>query len=154
MTKTPEELTASWKAKKLKTGWYYVVLSNGFIDLARLSKYGRFYHLSYSLEVKKPISIVPNYDECKAMQDHIVDLTEKVERLKKELESSHWYQTIQNEDISNLRNLLRECWAHLSVGKVGTSITPINILLTQINTALNETRANPTDCNKMQESEA
>lgn len=68
MTKTPEELTEEWKARKLKTGWYYVVLSNGFIDLARLSKYGHFYHLSYSLEVEKPISIVPTYDEYKAMQ--------------------------------------------------------------------------------------
>lgn len=154
MTKTPEELTEDWKAKKLKTGWYYVVLSNGFIDLARLSKYGRFYHLSYSLEVKKPISIVPTYDEYKAMQekltefkcaitsyigkpinydiacetvnkllddkeklkkelaehridkakleDHIVDLTEKVEKLR--LDEAKF-----EEENNKLRGLLKGC---------------------------------------------
>lgn len=35
----------------------------------------------------------------------------------KELESARWYQTIQNEDIAKLRNLLEECriwmsWAY------------------------------------------
>lgn len=132
MTKTPEELTEDWKAKKLKTGWYYVVLSNGFIDLARLSKYGRFYHLSYSLEVKKPISIVPNYKEYKAMQEELAEFKRSItsyvgkpidydiacetvnkllddkEQLKKELESARWYQTILNEDIAKLRTLLLE----------------------------------------------
>lgn len=162
MTKTPEELTADWKARKLKTGWYYVVLSNGFIDLARLSKYGHFYHLSYSLEVEKPISIVPTYDEYKAMQEELTEFKSSVtsyigkpidydiacetvnkllddkEQLKKELESARWYQTIQNKDISKLRGLLKECLAHLSLGEIGTSVTPINTLIDRINAALNE----------------
>lgn len=162
MTKTSEELTAEWKAGKLKTGWYYVILSNGFIDLARLSKYGRFYHLSYSLEVKKPISIVPNYKEYKAMQEELAEFKRTVtsyvgkpidydiacetvnkllddkEQLKKELESARWYQTVQNEDIGKLRQLLKECLAHLSLGEIGTSVTPVNILLTRINAALGE----------------
>lgn len=62
----------------------------------------------------------------------------KIEELKKELESARWYQTVQNEDISKLRGLLRECLAHLSLGEIGTSVTPLNILLTRINAALGE----------------
>ena len=158
MTKTPEELTADWKKGLLESGLYYVgndkVKDFAFVKPHEISVYTLDSNIPMLLKDNAEIlSLVPTYDEYKAMQDHIVYLTQKVERLKKELESSHWYQTIQNEDISNLRDLLRECWAHLSVGKVGTSITPINILLNQISTALNETRANPTDCNKMQESE-
>lgn len=33
----------------------------------------------------------------------------KIEELKKELESARWYQTVQNEDITKLRGLLKEC---------------------------------------------
>ncbi len=58
--------------------------------------------------------------------------------LEKELESARWYQTVQNEDISKLRGLLRECLAHLSLGEIGTSVTPLNILLTRINAAIGE----------------
>ena len=147
MSKTPEELTEEWKAKKLKTGWYYVVLSNGFIDLARLSKYGRFYHLSYSLEVKKPISIVPKYKEYMAMQ----------EQLNKE---GTWYTKISHKKLekenNKLRRLLKECQKYIDFCCVPKGFGKSAIaedLLTQINTALNETRANTIDCNKIQESE-
>ena len=42
------------------------------------------------------------------------------------------------EEIESLKDLLRECIAHLSLGKIGTSVTPINDLLTRINTAIDE----------------
>lgn len=41
-------------------------------------------------------------------------------------------------EIVELRDLLRECQAHLSLGEIGTSVTPLNILLTRINAALGE----------------
>ena len=68
----------------------------------------------------------------------LLAILDKYEQLKKELESARWYQTVQNEDISKLRGLLRECLAHLSLGEIGTSVTPLNILLTRINAALGE----------------
>lgn len=47
---------------------------------------------------------------------------------------------IKHLDIENvkLKVLLKECVAHLSLGEIGTSVTPINILLTRINAALGE----------------
>ena len=81
--------------------------------------------------VKKILAPVPTYDEYKAMQSKLADQ-------RAELESARWYQTVQNEDISKLRGLLKECEAHLSLGEIGTSVTPVNILLTRINAALNE----------------
>ena len=47
---------------------------------------------------------------------------------------------LQSKDaqIEELCDLLRECLAHLSLGKIGTSVTPLNILLTRINAALGE----------------
>lgn len=41
-------------------------------------------------------------------------------------------------EIVKLRGLLKECLAHLSLGEIGTSVTPLNILLTRINAALGE----------------
>lgn len=47
---------------------------------------------------------------------------------------------IKHLDIENvkLKVLLKECVAHLSLGEIGTSVTPINILLARINAALGE----------------
>lgn len=47
---------------------------------------------------------------------------------------------LQSKDaqIEELCDLLRECLAHLSLGEIGTSVTPVNILLTRINAALGE----------------
>lgn len=47
---------------------------------------------------------------------------------------------LQSKDaqIEELRDLLRECLAHLSLGEIGTSVTPINILIDRINAALGE----------------
>lgn len=56
---------------------------------------------------------------------------------------------------NKLRGLLKECEAHLSLGEIGTSVTPVNILLTRINAVLddNKIQANPVDDIKIQESE-
>lgn len=44
----------------------------------------------------------------------------------------------KDEEIEKLHDLLKECLAHLSLGEIGTSVTPVNILLTRINAALGE----------------
>lgn len=50
-----------------------------------------------------------NYDERADHIDTMAKQGAEIERLKAELESSRHYQTIQNEDIGKLRQLLGEC---------------------------------------------
>lgn len=88
--------------------------------------------------IKRILAPVPTYDEYKAMQTELAELKEKVSDQRADLQSSRWYQTVQNEDIGKLRSLLRECQAHLSLGEIGTSVTPVNILLTDIDAAIGE----------------
>ena len=136
MSKTPEELTKDWKAGKLPCDddnheWlaYYIKQKDGFIhaDSYWRGQWGTADRNSI-VEVLAP---VPTYDEYKTMQEQLADQ-------RAELESVRRYQTVQNEDIGKLRGLLRECLAHLSLGEIGTSVTPLNILLTRINAALGE----------------
>lgn len=125
MTKTPEELTADWNAGKLKSGWYYVRLSNGKIEpsLWFLREWDDFRGLV--VEVLAPC----DYDELQQLKEYerivtsyagkpinydiacetVNKLLDEKEQLKKELESARWYQTVQNEDIAKLRALLKEC---------------------------------------------
>lgn len=70
-------LTDDWKARKLKAGAYYVRLSNGRVDVAKLSKFNRFYAISYTFEVVEVLS------PCD--YDLFVELTEKVKELEKEV---------------------------------------------------------------------
>lgn len=136
MTKTPEELTEDWEAGKLKYGWYWVDNSKrGIVPDQYIPGYNWLVSAGSCID---KILAPCNYDEQKAMQAELAELKEKVADQRADLESSRWYQTVQNEDIGKLRDLLRECLAHLSVGKVGTSVTPINVLLTRINAALGE----------------
>lgn len=92
-------------------------------------------------------------EQVRLSEGEIADLKRIIANLGNDIDELSLQKDLLIIENNKLRDLLRECWAHLSVGKVGTSVTPINILLNQISTALNETRANPTDCNKMQESE-
>lgn len=123
--KTPEELTADWSAGKLKSGWYYVRLSNGKIEpsLWFLREWDDFRGLV--VEVLAPC----DYDELQQLKEYerivtsyagksinydiacetVNKLLDEKEQLKKELKSAHWYQTVQNEDITKLRGLLKEC---------------------------------------------
>lgn len=129
MTKTPEELTADWKAGRLESGWYYTSISNGGVvpNLWFDDEWDDF--MGMVEEVIAPCG----YDEYKAMQEELAEFKRSVtsyvgkpidydiacetvnklldnkEQLKKELESARWCQTIQNEDIGKLRGLLKEC---------------------------------------------
>lgn len=160
MTKS-EELTEDWKAGKLDVGFYYVKGADGMFGI--MSDYALYkVNLSHPDNEITLLAPVPTYDEYKTMQEELTEFKRSVtsyigkpidydiacetvnkllddkEQLKKELESARWYQTIQNKDISKLRGLLKECLAHLSLGEIGTSVTPINTLIDRINAALNE----------------
>lgn len=87
-------LTDDWKARKLKTGGYYVRLSNGRVDIAKLSKYNNFYAISYTFEVKEVLAPC-DYDyisELESKNKHLLDL-----------------QANQDKEVEKLRELLWEC---------------------------------------------
>lgn len=82
-----------------------------------------------------------------ASDDVLSECRDLLDSKNKELESAHWYQTIQNEDIAKLRQLLKECQKVLSY--YGNSNLPCDCssnihydnqtalnLLTRINEAL------------------
>lgn len=75
-------LTDDWKARKLKAGPYYVRLSNGRVDVAKLSKFNRFYAISYTFEVVEVLAPC-DYEELKRVR--------------------------ANNEIAHLRQLLKEC---------------------------------------------
>ena len=89
----------------------------------------------------KPVS----QEEYKAMQAELAELKEKIKKREEliqclgsnidELDVKKSVLIIEN---NKLRGLLKECLAHLSLGEIGTSVTPLNILLTRINAALGE----------------
>ena len=145
MTKTPEELTEEWKAGKLDVGFYYVKGVDGLFGI--MSDYALYrVNLNHSDNEITLLAPVPTYDEYKAMQAELA-------------EHRHYCCCSENEvmqlKLAEMEELLRECLAHLSLGEIGTSVTPINILLTRINAVLgcNETQASPVDSIKIQESE-
>lgn len=138
MTKTPEELTADWKAGKLHKRFdeklFYCKTDNG-IEILKTWGYKNLEFLSMSDEVFEPVdnvqilAPVPSYDELQQLKEYerivtsyagkpinygiacetVNKLLDEKEQLKKELESARWYQTVQNEDIAKLRALLKEC---------------------------------------------
>lgn len=145
MTKTPEELTEDWKAGELEYGQYWVknkVWERPFVDrwLPSCS-----WEISCKDAIEQILAPVPTYDEYKAMQAELAELKEKVADQKTDLESSRWYQTVQNEDIGKLRGLLKECLPIVSAEIMTWQIRGGEEshkrgqeLLTRINTALGE----------------
>ena len=136
MSKTPEELTKDWKAGKLAAGYYYIKFKNGEIK-TQDNLIGGFL-----MNMKNPIvqvlAPVPTYDEYKAMQAELA-------------EHRHYCCCNENEvlrlKLAEMEELLNECLAHLSLGEIGTSVTPLNILLTRINAALGDMLKNPENFN-------
>nr|DAO03568.1 MAG TPA: Alternative WD40 repeat motif [Caudoviricetes sp.] len=163
MTKTPEELTEEWKAGKLNDGEKYFIRYKNSIFIATFRyfkarmNYWRFIDngIEYCddseedlIEVLAPYT----YDEYKAMQDQIADAGKTIEALEDEIaelkkenkqlvkDTGYGWHTagIESDKNDELRALLKECLAHLSLGEIGTSVTPINILIGHINAALGE----------------
>lgn len=152
MTKTPEELTEDWLNNKLQAGSFWFVETEGdspepmVVDIdGDFNDYsGNYYRPCFSkgkLKVLAPC----DYDEHKAMQTELAELKEKVSDQRADLQSSRWYQTVQNEDIGKLRGLLKECKSFLEYAHPIEDISVfegIEDLLTRINAALGESEEN------------
>lgn len=93
-------LTDDWKARKLKAGAYYVRLSNGRVDVAKLSKFNRFYAISYTFEVVEVLAPC-DYEELKRVRDENNDLSALV--TSNEIEIDHLCQLLKEvkEKIHN-----------------------------------------------------
>lgn len=123
MTKTPEELTEDWKAGELvQDKDYYVetMASDIVIDF-----YGQLYDDSHYPQnlgfdnvsngfVKRILAPVPTYDEYKAMQDQIANLSKEVEGLEEKFtEHKENCCCLENEKLQLDNNKLQEELANL-----------------------------------------
>lgn len=136
MTKTPEELTEDWKARKLKPGSYYVRLSNGNLDVAKLSRFNRFYGISYHFEVEEILAPC-NYD-------HFADLRKKAEKYDRIKVNGNYPDKISKlkSRIKKLLEKIEELESDSLAKKEGEEIVAeqqaeINRLRKAINSALN-----------------
>lgn len=127
MSKTPDELTEEWKAGKLLAGDYYIKFENGEIERQNNCIGG--FLMSCNNRVVQVLAPVPTYDEYKSMRAELA-------------EHRHYCCCNENEvlrlKLAEMEELLSECQAHLSLGEIGTSVTPINVLLTRIKAAIGE----------------
>lgn len=158
MTKTPEELTEEWKAGKLESGKDYYIKT--VYDEVLIDCYEQQYDESYYPQgmgfdnfsknmVKNILAPVPTYDEYKAMQSLAQNGESAIDTNKRLCKK-----------IEELCGLLKECRTAFEVYAKEDETCGLDEnnkyakhLLTRINAALNETQANPIDCNKMQERE-
>lgn len=160
MTKTPEELTAEWKAGKLEADKeYYIKITDDIVIIDFYTQQydnshyplGLGFDLSSNKFIKKILAPVPTYDEYKAMQAELAELKEKIKKREEliqclgsnidELDVKKSVLIIEN---NKLRGLLKECknivahdcWqeAQFPDGQVVQK----QDLLTRINAALGE----------------
>lgn len=135
MTKTPEELTKDWKEGKLKQGWYFTSTAKGEVcpNLWFDDEWNDF--MGMVEEVLAPC----DYDEYKAMQDHILYL-EKCISIYEQKEQLHTNDSIEynklEKENNNLRGLLKECKQHLYFQKKINN--EVITLLIRINAAIGE----------------
>lgn len=84
---------------------------------------------------------VPSYEEWQASENYI-DYLKQCISVYESKEKQHTDDAIAYNELAEeneeLKELLRECQAHLSLGKTGTSVTPLNILITEIDQVLQE----------------
>lgn len=132
MTKTPEELTNDWKARKLEPGWYWIKnkargivpdnliandwMMSGFcnvIEVLAPCNYDHFADLRKKAEKYDRIKVNGNYpDKISKLKSRIKKLLKKIEELesdslaKKEGEEIVAELTNENND---LRERLKEC---------------------------------------------
>lgn len=147
MTKTPEELTAEWKAGKLDVGFYYVKGVDGLFGI--MSDYALYrVNLNHSDNEMTLLAPVPTYDEYKAMQAELAELKEKIKKREEliqclgsnidELDVKKSVLIIEN---NKLRGLLKECKEKIHQEFICSdylSIDKFFDLLTRINAAIGE----------------
>lgn len=122
------DLTEKFKKHELPKGFYYAQMSNGSVEI--LSDYALYrYALAKDGNKIKILLSVPTYEEFNKIKETLAEHKEYCCCLKNE---------VLRLKLAEMEELLRECQAHLSLGEIGTSVTPINVLLTRINAALGE----------------
>lgn len=113
------DLTEQWKKGELPGGYYYckLILNNMKPSVERCKAHCIPMGVSAD-KGEEVLAPVPSYDEWKASYNCMLE--NEVLRLKN----------------AQLKELLKECLAHLTLGKYGTSVTPINILCDEVEEAL------------------
>ena len=110
------DLTELWQKGELPAGWYWVEGSRAEGIYAYAAEYLNNMYRPRNRE--RIIEKVPSYEEWQASYNCMLE--NEVLRLKN----------------AKLKELLRECLAHLTIGKYGTSVTPINILCDEVEEVL------------------
>lgn len=141
-------LTEQWKNGELPSGWYYIELNEPFdkihkdISYYSLGSFDIEVDSNYIIEVLAP---VPSYEEWQASEKYNKHFEVEIkEKETQRIELMTRLNDVNNEnhalEIENakLKDLLKECIAHLTLGEFGTSVTPLNILLDEIDNAIGE----------------
>lgn len=77
-------------------------------------------------------------EQIRLSEEKLKELKGVIQRLGNDLDQLELKKDLLIIENNKLRGLLKECLAHLSFGKIGTSVTPVNILLARINAAIGE----------------
>lgn len=150
-------LTDDWKAGQLHKRFegpklFYcetddgieVLKTNGYRKLQFLSMEDRLFEPDDDIKILAP---VPSYEELqhlRKIEKKYANIKvngnypDKISKLKSRIKHLLELQANQDKEVESLRELLRECLAHLSLGEIGTSVTPLNILLCHIKAAIGE----------------
>ena len=112
------DLTEQWKKGELKQGWYYVQLIRGEYRIDLYIKDKNEWVDCPDNIIDAVVCTVPSYEEWQASYNCMLE--NEVLRLKN----------------AQLKELLKECLAHLTIGKYDIIVTPINILCDEVAEAL------------------
>ena len=113
---TSEQLTEQWKKGELPEGWYWVKGSRTKGIYAYTAEY--LNNMYRPINEERIIAPVPTFEEWQASYNCMLE--NEVLRLKN----------------AQLKELLKECLAHLTIGKYDIIVTPINILCDEVEKAL------------------
>ena len=128
---------------------YYIENKDGEISTMYLYNDTIHWH-SFKAKKLKVLAPVPSYEEWEKLNWYAGDGVEENQEIKKEnkqlkseyekechradeLEDSYWKAEKENQ---KLKELLGECLAHLSIGELGTSVTPLNFVIEKIKEVL------------------
>lgn len=111
---------------KIPEAWYYVKDIHNKESLDRYFKETDNFEYLEDWEVDEVLAEVPSYEEWQELKSKL--------QLK---ETEYDFDTARlEEENAQLKELLRECLAHLTIGKYGTSVTPLNILCDEVEEVL------------------
>lgn len=136
-------LTEQWKKGELPSGLYYCNTENGTEVLKTwvgLNKHINLENMNQDVFISvmddcEVLAEVPSYDEYMTMKDCVKKEFEAVEKYTKYKEQNEYLKAeigAYKRRVAELKELLHECVAHLSLGREGASVTPINILIAKI----------------------